>query len=95
MTAELLQAVARFRTARVLLAGDFMRAPHTIGGAERIGSEVPILVQRIIERRAVSTGPMSSLPPETAPPPADRTAGGGHNERLRSATRAPGPTPRD
>ena len=93
MTAELLQAVARFRTARVLLAGDFMRAPHTVGGAERIGPEVP--VPRIIARRAVSTGPISSLPPETTPPPADRTAAGGHNERLRSATRAPGPTPRD
>lgn len=93
MTAELLQTVVRSRTARVLLDADFVLDPCTTGEAARIGPEVP--VPRIIARRAVSTGPMSSLPPETAPPPADRTAGGGHNERLRSATRAPGPTPRD
>lgn len=93
MTAELLQAVARFRTARVLPLGDFMLDPYTIGDAERIGPEVP--VPRVIARRVVLTRPTSSLTPETVPPPADRTAGGGHNERLRSATRAPGPTPRD
>lgn len=49
MTADLLQIVDRFRRARIRLVGDSRLDPGTIGGAERIGPEVP--VPWIIERR--------------------------------------------
>lgn len=51
MTAELLQTVARFRTARVLLVGDFMLDRYIFGDAERISPEAPVPVLRVIERQ--------------------------------------------
>ena len=51
MTAELLQTVARFRQARVLLVGDFMLDRYIFGDAERISPEAPVPVLRVIERQ--------------------------------------------